>query len=50
MDFPKSIEARSKGICFDEAVTIFLLKDVFLKLDFPVFKIGLFQNGIAQNF
>ena len=40
----------SKGYFLDQAVTIFLFKDVFFSsLDFPVFKIGLFQNGFSQK-
>ena len=48
MDLPKKkFEAMSKGYFWDETLTIFL--KTFFLLDFPAFKIGLFQHGFFKK-
>ena len=44
--FKKKNEAMSKGYFLDETLTIF---KIISSLDFPVFKIGLFQNGFSKK-
>ena len=39
----------SKGYFWDEAVTILFKRCFSSSLDFPVFKIGLFQNGFFKK-